>query len=52
MKSSKMKEVLEYEKRAIESIPKDHPHKEEILDLLNDQIKDDLQTHANSRSTK
>ena len=50
MKSSKMKEVLEYEKRAIESIPKDHPHSQEIRDLLNEQIKDDLQTHANSRS--
>ena len=51
MKSSKMKEVLAYEKRAIESIPDDHPHSQEILDLLNDQLKDDLQSYANSRST-
>ena len=51
MTSSKMKEVLAYEKRAIESIPKDHPHKEEILDLLNDQLKDDLNTtYADTRS--
>ncbi len=47
-----MKQVLDYEKKALDSIPVDHPHKEEILDLLNDQIKDDLQTHANSRPTK
>jgi len=51
MKSSKMKEVLAYEKRAIESIPDDHPHSQEIRDLLNDQLKDDLQSYANSRPT-
>ena len=46
-----MKEVLAYEKRAIESIPDDHPHSQEIRDLLNEQLKDDLQTYANTRSS-
>jgi len=52
MNSSKMKTVLAYEKRAIESIPDDHPHSQELRDLLNAQIKDDLQSYANSRPTK
>ena len=52
MTSSKMKQVLEYEKKALEAIPDDHPHGQEIRDLLNAQIKDDLQSHANSRPTK
>ena len=52
MTSSKMKQVLDYEKKALDSIPKDHPHKDEIRELLNAQIKDDLQTYANSRATK
>ena len=46
------KEILEYEQRALESIPKDHPHYEEIHKLLIDQVNDDLKTHANSRPTK
>ena len=46
-----MKQVLAYEKKALESIPEDHPHSQEIRDLLNAQIKDDLQTYANSRPT-
>ena len=36
------KEILEYEKKALKSIPEDHPHKEEIIKLLNEQVKDDL----------
>ncbi len=47
-----MKQVLEYEKKALDSIPDNHPHGKEIRELLNAQIKDDLQTHANSRPTK
>ena len=54
MTSSKQKfnVIQDYQKRALESIPSDHPHKEEIKKLLVDQINDDLSTHANSISTK
>ena len=36
------KEILKYEKKALEAIPKDHPHRDEIIKLLNEQVKDDL----------
>ncbi len=49
MTSSK-EDILEYEKKALESIPKDHPHSQEIKELLIDQINDDLETNANTRS--
>ena len=36
------------EKQAVDSLPKDHQHYEEIKDLLIKQINDDLRTHANT----
>ena len=49
MKLSKQ-EILEYEQKALASIPKDHPHAEEIKKLLIEQVNDDLHsqdaTHA------
>lgn len=46
MTSSIKDKILEYEKRAMESIPDDHPHKEEIKQLLIDQVNDDLSDYA------
>ena len=46
MKSSK--EILEYEKRALDAIPKDHPHRDEIRKLVIDQVNDDLKTNAHT----
>ena len=43
---------MDYHQKAIEAIPKDHPDREEILKLLQDQVNDDLRTYANSRPTK
>ena len=40
-------DIYTYEKQALDSLPKDHPHYEEIKDLLIKQINDDLKTHAN-----
>lgn len=51
MESSKDK-ILEYEKRALESIPTDHPHKEEIKKLLIDQVNDDLSDATNSLTNR
>ena len=51
MGSSKQ-EILEYEQQALNAIPDDHPHSQEIRKLLIDQVNDDLRTHANSRPTK
>jgi len=36
------KEILDYEKKALKSIPDDHPHRDEIIELLQQQVKDDL----------
>ena len=35
-------EILEYQKKALESIKKTHPHRDEIIKLLNEQVNDDL----------
>ena len=42
------KDIYTYEKQALDSLPTDHPHYEEIKDLLINQINDDLRTHANT----
>ena len=34
--------ILEYQKKALEQIEKDHPHRDEIIKLLNEQVNDDL----------
>ena len=51
MESSKQ-QILEYEKRALNSIPDDHPHSQEIRKLLIDQVNDDLQTNGYTRSNR
>ena len=40
--TSSTKSILEYKQKALEAIPKDHPHRDEIIKLLNQQVKDDL----------
>lgn len=40
-------DIYTYEKQALDSLPTDHPHYEEIKDLLINQINDDLKAHAN-----
>ena len=46
------KEILKYEQKALEAIPDDHPHRDEIIKLLNEQVKDDLsQSDATHTST-
>ena len=34
--------ILEYQKKALEAIKKTHPHRDEIIKLLQEQVNDDL----------
>lgn len=49
--TSSIKSIMDYHQKAIEAVPQDHPDREEILKLLQDQVNDDLRTHANTRSS-
>ena len=45
--------ILEYQKRALEQIKKDHPHRDEIIKLLQQQVNDDLsQSNAYTRTNR
>ncbi len=45
--------IREYYEEALESIPHDHPHKDEIEKLLLDQVNDDLsQSNAYTRTNR
>ena len=48
----KPQDVYNYEKQALDLLDKNHPHYQEIVDLLNEQIKDELETYANSKPDK
>ena len=51
--TSSTKDILDYEKKALESIPDDHPHRGEIIDLLQQQVKDDLsQSNGNTLTNR
>ena len=41
------KDINAYYLKALESIPSNHPHKEEIKKLLLDQVYDDANTFSN-----
>ena len=47
-----IEDIMTYEQQALDQIPKDHPHYEEIVSLLNSQIKDEMKSYANSRPNK
>jgi len=44
--SNGITKILEYQKKALEAIKKTHPHRDEIIKLLQQQVNDDLQTNA------
>ena len=45
--------ILEYQKKALEAIKKTHPHRDEIIKLLNEQVNDDLsQSNAYTRTNR
>jgi len=41
-----LEEIISYEKQALDLLPLDHPHYEEIKDLLTDQINDEIRDYA------
>ena len=47
---SELDDIYSYEKQALDSIPEDHPHYEEIKSLLTDQINDEIRDYAYTRT--
>ena len=51
MTTRSLEDILTYEKQALDLLPLDHPHYQEIRDLLIDQINDELSDYANNTRT-
>ena len=47
-----LEDVYNYEKQALDLLPVDHPHYEEIKALLTDQINDEISDYAHTCPTK
>ena len=45
-------EVYSYKKQALDLLSKDHPHYNEVVKLLNEQIKDEMNAYAHSKPNK
>ncbi len=43
-------DIISYEKQALDLLPLDHPHYDEIKELLVDQINDEIQDHYHTTS--
>ena len=41
-------DILDYRDKAYDALPSDHPHYEEISDIIEEQILEDLEDYANS----
>ena len=41
-------DIISYEKQALDLLPLDHPHYEEIKTLLTDQINDEIRDYADA----
>ena len=50
MTTRSLEDIISYEKQALDLLPKDHPHYEEIVALLDEQIQDEIWEHANTVS--
>ena len=50
MMTRSLDDIISYEKQALDLLPLDHPHYEEIKDLLIDQVNDEIQTYADTSS--
>jgi hypothetical protein len=46
--SKTLEDIISYEKQALDLLPMDHPHYEEIRRLLIDQVNDEIQDYANT----
>ena len=45
-----LEDIISYEKQALDLLPLDHPHYQEIRDLLVQQINDEVYDYAHSIS--
>ena len=49
MMTHSLDDIVTYEKQALDLLSKDHPHYEEIRQLLLEQVNDMTEDYANSR---
>ena len=50
MMTRSLDDIISYEKQALDLLPLDHPHYEEIKQLLTDQINDEIRDYAHTRT--
>jgi len=50
MMTRSLEDIISYEKQALDLLPLDHPHYQEIKDLLMDQINDEVYDYAHTIS--
>ncbi len=50
MTTRSLEDIISYEKQALDLLPLDHPHYDEIRRLLADQINDEIRDYANTRT--
>ena len=50
MTTRSLDDIISYEKQALDLLPLDHPHYEEIKSLLMDQIQDEVYDYAHTIS--
>ena len=47
-----LEDIINYEKQALDLLPMDHPHYDEIRSLLTEQINDEIRDYANTRNNR
>ena len=52
MMTHSLEDIMTYEKQALDLIPMDHPHYEEIRKLLLDQVNDMTYDYAHTRTDR
>ena len=52
MMTRSLDDIISYEKQALDLLSKDHPHYEEIKQLLTDQINDEIRDYANDSANR
>ena len=45
-----LEDIISYEQQALDLLPLDHPHYNEIKSLLIDQVNEEIQDYADTRS--
>ena len=50
MTTRSLEDIISYEKQALDLLPLDHPHYQEIRDLLMQQVNDEIYDYAHTRT--